>query len=388
MKKIFFVALAATLLAAGCQKTEVINPVGEPAMSFATGAKKLTKGVGTADAAATDKDQNLKAQDFRVWAYAAEEYDHTPTPDINLIYDGMENLPVTFDATNGWSTTSQHFWPGKDKELKFFAVSGNNKFFGDGGVTSTSVVPNPAANPADNKMQIKDFTITSPDYNVDLMVADYVEQNQYKKAVDLNFHHTLSKVEFVFNTRPVNGISVFVQKVEVLGLTNKGTLDVTYAEMTKQSGETSDTYQPATGKATFKWNDGVDTPSTATFTDDWETVIPETNENFPDKIDGVVATEEDRKAMEITAAVGTDTPANIFTTWLMIPQNIEGKKVKITYLLNERKAEGEFALDVQNIKEWKDNQYIRYVVTLSPNLISFNASTTDWTTVTDLPHEN
>jgi opacity protein-like surface antigen len=117
MKQIFFVAISATLLAAGCQKTEVINPVGEPAMSFTTGAKKLTKGEGTADAAATDKDQNLKAQDFRVWAYAAEEYDHTPTPDINLIYDGMENLPVTYDSANGWSTTSQHFWPGKEKAI-------------------------------------------------------------------------------------------------------------------------------------------------------------------------------------------------------------------------------------------------------------------------------
>ena len=37
MKKILFVAFAATLLAASCQKTEIINPVspnGEPAMSF------------------------------------------------------------------------------------------------------------------------------------------------------------------------------------------------------------------------------------------------------------------------------------------------------------------------------------------------------------------
>ena len=36
MKKFFFVALAATLLAAGCQKTEVINPVGGRSMSFTT----------------------------------------------------------------------------------------------------------------------------------------------------------------------------------------------------------------------------------------------------------------------------------------------------------------------------------------------------------------
>ena len=384
MKKIFFVAISATLLAAGCQKTEVINPVGEPALGFTTGAKKLTKSVGTADAAATDKDQNLKAQDFRVWAYAAEEFDHTQSTDLNLIYDGMENLPVTFTSEGGWGTTSQHFWPGKEKELKFFAVSGDNNFFGTGGTISTTVIPSPS----ENTMQVKDFTITSPNYNVDLMVADYAEQNQYKKAVDLNFRHTLSKVEFVFNTRPAEGISVFVQKVEVAGLVNKGTLDVIYNEMTEQSGSSTDDYKPATGKATFKWNHGVTEPTKGDFIDDWETEIPTTNTNFPSKIEGVDVTADDRKAMEITAAVGTEDPANVFTTWLMIPQSIEGKKVKITYLLNERKAEGEFALDVNNLKEWKDNQYIRYVVTLSPNLISFNASTTDWTTVSDSSHEN
>jgi amino acid transporter len=52
MKKIFYVALSATLLAAGCQKTEVLNPVGEPTMTFTTGMGKLTKAVGTADAEA------------------------------------------------------------------------------------------------------------------------------------------------------------------------------------------------------------------------------------------------------------------------------------------------------------------------------------------------
>ena len=36
MKRIFFVALAATLLAASCQKTEIINPAGGNVMTFST----------------------------------------------------------------------------------------------------------------------------------------------------------------------------------------------------------------------------------------------------------------------------------------------------------------------------------------------------------------
>ena len=59
MKKIFFVALAATLLAASCQKTEVINPVGGPVMSFNTGMGKITKAVGTADAEAANNMSRL-----------------------------------------------------------------------------------------------------------------------------------------------------------------------------------------------------------------------------------------------------------------------------------------------------------------------------------------
>ena len=43
MKKILFLAASAILLAAGCQKTEVLNQaIGDP-MTFSTGMGKLTK---------------------------------------------------------------------------------------------------------------------------------------------------------------------------------------------------------------------------------------------------------------------------------------------------------------------------------------------------------
>ena len=71
MKKILFVAFAATLLAAGCQKTEIINRVGDR-IGFSTQLDKITKSVGTADAA-NDGEENLLAQDFRVWAYYVQQ---------------------------------------------------------------------------------------------------------------------------------------------------------------------------------------------------------------------------------------------------------------------------------------------------------------------------
>ena len=69
MRRLLFVAALATLLAAGCQKTEIINHVPGEAMKFTTAMSKLTKAVGTPDADEKADMQNLKAQDFKVWAY-------------------------------------------------------------------------------------------------------------------------------------------------------------------------------------------------------------------------------------------------------------------------------------------------------------------------------
>ncbi len=94
MKKIFFVAISVTLLAAGCQKTEIINHVGGDVMSFSTGMGKLTKADGTAADADKNGMANLKAQDFRVWASYVEADAQTGAA-ANTFYDGMENSLVT-----------------------------------------------------------------------------------------------------------------------------------------------------------------------------------------------------------------------------------------------------------------------------------------------------
>jgi hypothetical protein len=65
----------------------------------------------------------------------------------------------------------------------------------------------------------------------------------------------------------------------------------------------------------------------------------------------------------------------------MLPQSIEGKKVEITYLINERKFTSIFPLETAALKAWEDNQYVKYTITLAPNLISFNPSVEDWVEV-------
>ena len=116
MKKIFFVALGATLLAASCQKTEIINHVGD-ALTFSTGMGKLTKADDAGDMT------TLKSQNFSVWAYYAADDQHTNGDDTHAVYGGIDNVVVSFGDNDKWGTTEQYYWPGVGKELIFFAVS-------------------------------------------------------------------------------------------------------------------------------------------------------------------------------------------------------------------------------------------------------------------------
>ena len=384
MKKILFVALAATLLAAGCQKTEIINPVGN-AIGFSTGLNKLTK-ASDADSTGT---VNLQEQNFRVWAYGAYEDPNTTTEEQNAIYDGIENLAVNYAAaTTSWGTAQEYYWPGVEKELKFFAVSADAAFLGTSGATSTSVAVTPGETLAAATMTITDFVVendvTKGGPNADLMVADFVQQHQGDKVVDLTFHHALSKVEFVFKTLAATGTEtapqVYVQSLSVANLANKGTLTVAApaaATADETTGEgtdegTTQSYQATVQPVALEWG----TPTgTVAFTDDWNKEV-----TLPEGVDATAAT--DNKAMLLTVEPQT------FTTWLMLPQSIDGKKVSITYIINKRQFTSIFALDKDNLKVWDDNQHIKYTVTLAPNVISFNPSVQDWANPTDREYQN
>lgn len=393
MKKIYFVALAATLLAVGCQKTEIINPVGEnSALSFTTQFGKLTK---AADAEGAGID-NLKEQDFRVWAYAAHDYDNTPKDDVLEIgiYDNMADIKVSDKTDGGWDPGKQYFWPGANKSLYFFAVSDTDEFLGDVGVSATETKASPVtitmANTKDEnnlsvtaptEMVISGYVVSNENPNNDLMVADFIKQSQEDndKKVSLNFRHALSKVQFLFITNPVDDISVFVQKLEVVGLTTKGDLKVT------PSAFVANDKGAEVATVSFGWDLSEDATDVANFVDDY--VKPYDATDFPAKIDGRDPSDEDKQAMKITATGAEGSPAQQFATWLVLPQEITGKTIKITYLINERQFTNEFALD-KGLTSWAVNQYVKYTINLSPNLISFDAKVEDWTPTTEVPHNN
>lgn len=352
MKKIFFVAIAATLLAAGCQKTEIINqvnPVGEPSMAFNPEMGKLTKG---ADDPGMD---NLKDQDFRLWAYFVAA-DPSRNAAANSVYDKMENILVS-DTNDKWGTAIQHFWPGTGKALKFFAVSG---------------VDNATIDDNRTVLTVSGFTVDHVSPDNDLMVADYIEADQasYNKNVPLNFKHALSKVQFQFaNAEAGKGeaTEVYVQGMYVDGIKTVANLTATV------SGETP------SFTTTMAWN-SLDISQM--FVGDYETqqadgTLPTVADaDIPLNRNDYTATVDDSGYMKLTDEYQT------YTTWLVIPQDVKAGdidlKISILYIIGNRQFVSTFSLGTDAVAAWARNQYVKYKVNLTPNMIGFTPTVEDW----------
>lgn len=421
MKKILFVAFAATLLAAGCQKTEIINRVGD-AMTFSTEMGKLTKSANPD--ATNDGYVNLDAQNFKVWAYYAYT-DALNSVDFGTNYDGMKGLDVgyVYNAETkeaSCETEKEYYWPGTGKDLDFFAVSTEQTWADNHTIEGTGTAPESGVYvtlnnltgaegaevyPETREITVHNYVVNNANPNDDLMVADFVRQNQDEnsKAVNLNFHHTLSKVEFLFKTKTPTAdeapLRVLVQSVSVTGLNNEGTLTVkaSYPDTERPAKEENVEYVDAiVYPVNFDWGT---TTGDVTFNDDYVTPYTEwtwgTGTDASSKIELVNGTEIDPlnltegQTFDNTALL-LDDEAEVFTTWLMMPQSVEGKTVTVTYIINSRQFTSVFALDKNlNEKRWAVNQHIKYTVTLTPNVISFTPTVEDWTVPsTDIEHGN
>ena len=367
MKKILFLAISATLLAAGCQKTEVLNRLGD-SMTFTTEMSKLTKAdsdLDLPDAEGTGVG-NLQAQNFKVWAYAAYN-DSNNGITAGAVYDGMSALDVTYDTS--WSTEKEYYWPGTDKSLDFFAVSTEKWSV----ATAPEVVISGQGQTdlSTRKLEYQNYSVDSADPNDDLMVAEFVrqDQSQNSKKVNLHFKHALAKVTFKFKTLPDDEDpatpeppTVIVKSLIVKGLKTTGTLTVTPATTQSQADETT-TADLTRTPVKLAWN--TESSATDDFSDDYSTSY-----HFPE---GTENTDNDDDAMLLTST------AQPFTTWLVMPQTIASKQVEVKYVINKREFTTIFDLTNEGaVPEWAINQAITYTVTLAPNVISFNPTVEDW----------
>ena len=364
MKKILFVAISATLLAAGCQKTEIINQVPGEALTFSTHMGKLTK---ASDAESTGE-VNLYEQDFKVWAFKAYA-DAVNGDKLGQVYDNMTAIDVTSTDGVEWGTELDYYWPGVEKELDFFAVSTGATWAApeatdENGATIPAVagisvdIEGEGEAAGSRKLTVNDYVVNHDYPNDDLMVAEFVRQHQgmNEKNVKLHFKHALAKVQFKFlTTAPAEDV-VNVNSLAVAGLKTSGTLAVS---------ETATGYEDNTGRVEveLEW-----TPEDATA-------------EFTDDKDG---------AITLTAEAAE------FATWLVLPQDITGKTVAINYTINGRTFDQVFALTREAVTEvtddagnvttpgkaaftsWDINQVVTYTINLTPNRITFKPSVEDW----------
>lgn len=343
MKKILFVAASAILLAAGCQKTEVLNQaVGDP-MTFSTEMSKLTK------SATADGMDNLKSQNFKVWAYTAYE-DALNSVIRGSVYKEINGIEVSFvEGQNAWGTATEYYWPGTARELDFFAVS-------TGTTPNVTIGDQAGQESLARTMTVTGYTVDHTDPNDDLMVADFVRQHQgmNDKAVSLKFRHALSKVQFKFVTTVTANSTdkVVINGLSVAGLNVIGDLNVT---------EGTEEADASTGvkKVSLAWDESSLTGAG----------------------DDVVFSQV--KDLELTGE------AQSYAAWLVLPQSIANLTLVVDYTIQGKENQTfdhTFALATESVDSWDINQVTTYTINISPNKISFSPSVEDWdeeTPVTD-----
>ena len=392
MKKIFFVAIAATLLAAGCQKTEVINqvnPVDGTSMTFAPNLGKLTK-AATAEGAG---ETNLSEQDFRLWAYYVAA-DPNRGAGANDVYDGMFNISIsdgTGETKTDWKATTTHFWPGKDKELKFFAISADPDTYGSEGSKTTTSGEGKTASKVNvdaetNTMTVTGFSVNSVKPDTDLMVADYVvaaqkgSENYTSNTVAFTFRHALTKVQFAFRNSDADNMNVYVQQMFVENIKTTGNLTVK-------------TTTDKTGLAAMAWD--VTAEPKAIFAGDYTTTADDGTFTTPEKAENY-DTAWAPKGVTIASNGYMKLTKNYepYTTWLVIPQDVyvageagadplTDLKVTIAYVIESNNEVRQFVQtfslgSATVVPAWGINQYVKYNINLTPNIIGFSATVAPW----------
>lgn len=350
MKKIFYMAVSAVILAAGCQKTEIQNEALTP-IGFNAVMGKLTK--GTPDALTSTSDVNLKEQGFKVWAYFATAEDlNYNEGDLYLgtvVTEGEgasavtrhEGVDVTFE-NNTWATSEMYYWPGKNKDLAIFAVSlWNNDF------SYTNVVPSYN----DKKVTVSDFVVTAGADN-DLMVAAMIKQNQDTDThIKPYFQHALTKVLLNFGTNQTDS-DVYVVSAKIKSVKSTGDLVVT------------STYDDAKGKyvADFTWTTG---DATADYPAQYTNLT-----DFPFGGATVPAVKLSAVASEIIT----------FGSWLFIPQtSLDNVKLEVDYIVEGTRTVQTFDLKVAGkVESWGRNIQTTYNMIISPDFITFEPDVEEW----------
>lgn len=374
MKKIFFMAVSAVLLAAGCQKTEIQNEALTP-IGFNIHMGKLTK---APDAGNAGRYQNLNEQGFMAWGYFNAEDDlNYKQGDLYLGADdgvlGIKVNPARDDhgtilvgdtgAAQSWTTAETYYWPGKDKSLDIYCVS-----LYDGGDNPTNTYSQVTPSYADESLTVKNFVVDAGADN-DLMVAPLITQDQdAKKFVEPQFTHALTKVLVNFKTNSISN-EIYVISAKTSLLPNKGTLTVTNTPLS-----TDETFV----KDRLKWDLSSAEEDKYQYNDQFtgKTLVADAITDLPSEYNGNL------NAVKLTYeqdGEGNTTFNTIqFASWLLLPQESLTATLDVEYIVDKMYIKQTFNLSTETVTSWPKNTQTTYNVTISPDYIEFAPVVEDW----------
>lgn len=251
MKKIFLCALAAAALTTACNKAEVIDVVGTPAIQFENAF------VNNATRAAVDPSTTTASiEKFSVWGYMDNRTGEIFTEEI------------VSKTGSDWTYANTQYW--LPKHTYYFAAL--SATYNGTALKDVTVTPNREENAGHYGLGVVDFV--NADGTNDLLyasamqdVAEGADLAQLPK-VGFSFSHLLSKVKFTFT----NGFENANSTLKITGLTmtapESGTIDLNV-----ENWWDNDVWKLGQGEVTLAFgnvNNGEEIASTASVESDNE----------------------------------------------------------------------------------------------------------------------
>jgi len=241
----------ATLLVAGCSQNEIteVRTGGNPTVGFDVYTGVATRGTDVSTTTMQGTCDETHYGGFGIMGYYTgsknwDEAKGTVTPSF------MFNQKVTYDTNaNEWTYSPTKYWPNNTTDkVSFFAYAPyeSNVSGGRVGIVTSQI--------DDTGIPSIDFTLkeaTKIDEMVDLVVAEELNKTAQDEAIQFNFRHTLSKINFKAKLGAdysgLDGTSSFIYITHMWIIGQKGG-SLSFDQTNKLTNENSKFYTKATWK--------------------------------------------------------------------------------------------------------------------------------------------
>ena len=356
MKKLFFIAVMASVAFASCTKNEPATKNSEQEISFAAPVVSLnTK-------AATEVHNNYPiTNDFVVWGhYYSGTYD---TFAKGAVY--MDSVRVAHNGAT-WKPATAYYWP-KNGSLTFIAFAPSSVKKASVGASGIMIddytVSNDVSEQVDllfserayNKRALDDIETggTTTSDNPEVTADPYT-------GVHISFKHALSSILFTAKLgNTYSGTTITLKKIELTGINSVGDFNQGLA----------DNGTAVTNREADLWSENEETKTTYTVT---------VNGN-----EGQVLSTTPYYTCNGTSTAPAKNGGMRATDFILLPQTIAADaKIKVTYTIKNGDSDAITQVIEANLKssvtEWRWGYRYIYNIIVGLNEISFEPYVADW----------